>query len=81
MREHYNIFFQKVGRKEGVSIIPGNIFRHQGARRQMAGLSEKICMSQVFNVILSNFVKGKNETPKDFPEGCRISHKVVEQIS
>ena len=38
-------------------------------------------MNQAFTFIISNFVKGKQKIPKDFPKGFRIVHKVAEQLA
>lgn len=71
----------RVGGEEGVSVVPEKSARPQGARRQMAGLSSRNCMSQLATLILSNFTPGKYEIPKELPEGCRLAHKIAENIA
>ena len=80
-RNSIKLCMQRVGTKEGVSLVPEGSVRPKGARRKMGGSSARNCMPQVCTLVLSNFVKGKYEIPKDFPEGYKTSHKVAEQLA
>ena len=72
---------QQCAAAEGVSVVRESSARPQGARRQMAGRSSRNCMSQICNLILSNFTPGKYKVPSNLPEGCKLAHKIAEQVA
>ena len=59
---------QQCAAAEGVSVVRESSARPQGARRQMAGRSSRNCMSQICNLILSNFTPGKYEVPSNLQD-------------
>ena len=65
----------------GISLVKPAGARSQGARRQMAGTSLRNLMSQVATLLVTSYVKGGYEKPKDLPIGSTLGHKVMEQIT
>jgi len=70
-----------LNQQDDISLVKALGARSQGARRQMAGTSMRNTMSQVATLLVTSYVKGSYEKPKDLPDGSNLGHKVMEQLT